>query len=177
DGERLVAVRFDGLAEAGAALRALLASDLIPNAVDLLDAASAAALGLPPNPATLAIGFDGLGEQVDWQIAELAGVVVPCGGAKPALLGPQTWPRLASAARDAFDAPAALMTLSVLPGVVVDTLERGGAGSRARGARTPVSATGPPRCGREARARIQRRSPPSWTSGALSRTRAAVTRR
>jgi glycolate oxidase FAD binding subunit len=133
DDERLVAVRFERLAEAGTALRALLGSDLIPNAVDLLDAASAAALGLPPNPATLAIGFDGLGEQVDWQIAELAGVVVRCGGAKPALLAPQTWPRLASAARDAFDAPAALMTLSVLPGVVVDTVERGGEAARRRG--------------------------------------------
>ena len=133
DEERLVAVRFERAAEAGAALRALLASDLIPNAVDLLDTASAAALGLPSNPATLAVGFDGLGEQVDWQIAELAGVVVPCGGAKPTLLSPTTWPRLASAARDAFDAPAAIMTLSVLPGVVVDTIELGSEAARKRG--------------------------------------------
>jgi len=133
DEERLVAVRFERPAEAGAALRALLASDLIPNAVDLLDAASAVAIGLPSNPVTLAIGFDGLGEQVDWQIAELTGVVVPCGGAKPALLSPMTWLRLASAARDAFDAPAAIMMLSVLPGVVVDTIERGSEAARKRG--------------------------------------------
>jgi glycolate dehydrogenase FAD-binding subunit len=133
DDERLVAVRFERLADANAALRALLTSDLIPNAVDLLDAASGAALGLPANAATLAVGFDGLGEQVDWQIAELAGVVVPCGGAKPTVLAPATWPRLASAARDAFEAPAAIMTLSVLPGVVVDTVEQGAEAARKRG--------------------------------------------
>jgi glycolate oxidase FAD binding subunit len=133
DEERLVAVRFERLAEASSALRALLTSDLIPNAVDLLDAASAAALGLPAHRATLAVGFDGLGEQVDWQIAELAGVVAACGGAKPTLLPPATWPRLASAARDAFEAPAAIMTLSVLPTVVVDTLEQGAAAASKRG--------------------------------------------
>src|SRR2546429_152116 len=38
DEERLVAVRFERLEDAGAAVRALLASDLIPNAVDLMDA-------------------------------------------------------------------------------------------------------------------------------------------
>jgi glycolate oxidase FAD binding subunit len=133
DEERLVAVRFERLEDAGAALRALLASDLIPNAVDLLDATSGAALGLPPAPATLVVGFDGLGEQVDWQIAELASVVVPRGGAKPTPLPAAAWERLASAARDAFDAPAAMMTLSVLPGVVADTMEHGARAARERG--------------------------------------------
>src|SRR5206468_913623 len=69
DDERLVCVSFDRLKDASAAVRALLASDLIPNAVDLMDAPAGAALGLPPAPATLAVGFDGLGEQVDWQVA------------------------------------------------------------------------------------------------------------
>jgi glycolate oxidase FAD binding subunit len=133
DDERLVAVRFERLEDAGAALRTLLASDLIPNAVDLLDRTSGAALGLPPVPATLVVGFDGLGEQVDWQVAELASVVVPRGGAKPTLLPAATWERLASAARDAFEAPAAMMTLSVLPGVVADTMEHGAQAARERG--------------------------------------------
>ena len=133
DEERLVAVRFERLEDAGAAVRALLASDLIPNAVDLMDAPAGAALGLPPAPATLAVGFDGLGEQVDWQVAALASVVAPCGGAKPAPLPPALWERLAAAARDAFDAPAAMMTLSVLPGVVADTMEQGAEAARQRG--------------------------------------------
>src|SRR5437016_746653 len=133
DEERLVAVRFERLEDAGAAVRALLASDLIPNAVDLMDAPAGAALGLPPAPATLAVGFDGLGEQVDWQVAALARLVAPCGGAKPAPLPPALWERLAAAARDAFDAPAAMMTLSVLPGVVADTMEQGAEAARQRG--------------------------------------------
>jgi len=98
-----------------------------------MDAPAGAALGLPPAPATLAVGFDGLGEQVDWQVAALASVVAPCGGAKPAPLPPALWERLAAAARDAFDAPAAMMTLSVLPGVVADTMEQGAEAARQRG--------------------------------------------
>jgi len=133
DEERLVATRFERLTDAGAALRALLASDLIPNAVDLLDATSTAALGLPPAAATLAVGFDGLGDQVEWQVAELASLVAPCGGAKPVALPPPTWERLASAARDAFEAPAAMMTLSVLPAVVADTMEQGAEAARQHG--------------------------------------------
>ena len=133
DEERLVATRFERLTDAGAAVRALLGSDLIPNAVDLLDATSTATLSLPPAAATLAVGFDGLGDQVDWQVAELASLVAPCGGAKPVALPPPTWERLASAARDAFGAPAAMMTLSVLPAVVADTMEQGAEASRQRG--------------------------------------------
>src|SRR6267378_1976858 len=133
DEERLVATRFERLTDAGAVVRALLASDLIPNAVDLLDATSTAALGLPPTAATLAVGFDGLGDQVDWQVAELASLIAPCGGAKPVTLPPPTWERLASAARDAFEAPAAMMTLSVLPAVVADTMEQGAEAARQHG--------------------------------------------
>src|SRR5262249_8392669 len=62
DHERLVCVRFDRLKDAGAAVKALLAGDLVPNAIDLLDAAAAAALGAE-SPA-LVVGFDGLREQV-----------------------------------------------------------------------------------------------------------------
>jgi len=133
DEERLVAVRFERLEDAGAAVRAVLGSDLIPNAVDLVDAASGAALGLPKSPATLVVGFDGLGEQVEWQVAQLASVVVPCGGAKPTAVPSATWERLPSAARDAFDEPAAMMTLSVLPAAVAETIEHGAQAARARG--------------------------------------------
>src|SRR5204863_7088961 len=98
DDERLVAVRFERLEDAGTALRAVLSSDLIPNTVDLVDAASGVACGLSPAPATLVMGFDGLAEQVDWQIHELASVVAPCGGGKPTVEALVTWERLASAA-------------------------------------------------------------------------------
>ncbi|MGH7276762.1 MAG: FAD-binding oxidoreductase, partial [Candidatus Rokuibacteriota bacterium] len=90
DDERLVCVSFDRLKDAGAAVRALMASDLIPNAVELLDAAASVGLGVgvaggapglgktlagaPPAPAgaVVVVGFDGLPEQIEWQCAELA---------------------------------------------------------------------------------------------------------
>jgi glycolate oxidase FAD binding subunit len=132
DDERLVAARFDRLKDGGAAVRALLASDLIPNAIELLDGAAAAALGLA-GAATVVVGFDGLPEQVRWQATEMAALLAPLGGHDVAALPPSTWPRLATLARQAFAAPAALMTLSVLPTLVADTMEQAAASARQRG--------------------------------------------
>jgi glycolate oxidase FAD binding subunit len=132
DDERLLAVRFDRLKDCGTAARALLAGDLIPNAIEILDPAAAAALGLG-GEAALVVGFDGLREQVDWQAAELAALVGPLGGRDVTTLPPTTWPKLTTVARDAFAAPAALMSLSVLPTHVVDTMEQGAQAARQRG--------------------------------------------
>lgn len=140
DDERLVAVRFERLKDAGAAVRALLGSDLIPNAIDVLDAASAVALGLDVAPATLVVGFDGLGEQVDWQVTQLASVVGPCGGRAVAPLPSTAWERLARVAHDAFGTPAAVMTLSVLPSLVAETMEQGASSARQRGLTSAWSA-------------------------------------
>jgi glycolate oxidase FAD binding subunit len=140
DEERLVAVRFDRLKDAGAAVRALLGSDLIPSAVDVLDAAAGTQLGVGGAPALLVVGFDGLGEQVDWQVAQLATVVGPCGGRALEILPPSAWKALPRAAHDAFGTPAAVMTLSVLPSVVADTMEQGASSARQRGLATAWSA-------------------------------------
>ena len=129
--ERLVCVPFDRLKDAGAAVKTLLAGDLIPNAIDLLDAAAAAALGAD-SPA-LVVGFDGLREQVDWQCAELSRLVAACGGREGRPLPDDTWPRLGTAARAAFPATAAVMAFSVLPGQVADLMEQGAGVARARG--------------------------------------------
>jgi glycolate oxidase FAD binding subunit len=132
DDERLLAVRFDRLKDCGAAARALLGGDLIPNAIEILDPTAAAALGLSAE-AALVVGFDGLREQVDWQAAELTALVGPLGGRDVTALPPATWPKLTTVARDAFATPAALMTLSVLPTHVVDTMEQGAQAARQRG--------------------------------------------
>ena len=125
EAERLVGVSFDRLKDAGAAVRALLASDLIPNAVELLDGAAAAALGAGVAPgAALVVGFDGLEEQVAWQCEELARLCAPLGGREARALPPETWPRLA---------PAAVMTFVVLPMQVAETMEQGANAARARG--------------------------------------------
>ena len=129
--ERLVCVPFDRLKDAGAAVKALLAGDLIPNAIDLLDAAAAAALGAE-SPA-LVVGFDGLREQVDWQCAELSRLVAACGGREGRPLPDDTWPRVGTAARAAFPATAAVMAFSVLPSQVADLMEQGAGLARARG--------------------------------------------
>jgi glycolate dehydrogenase FAD-binding subunit len=132
DDERLLAVRFDRLKDCGAAARAVLAGDLIPNALDIVDPAVAAALGLS-GEAALIVGFDGLREQVDWQVAELTALVGPLGGRDVVALPPATWPRLATLARDAIASPAALMSFSVLPTLVTETMEQGAQSARQRG--------------------------------------------
>jgi len=131
DHERLVCIPFDRLKDAGAAVRALLASDLIPNAIELLDAPAGAALGAE-SPA-LVVGFDGLREQVDWQCAELNRLAVACGGQEGRPLPDDAWPRLETAARAAFPVAAAVMSFSVLPSQVADLMEQGPGGARARG--------------------------------------------
>jgi len=140
DAERLVAVPFERLKDAGAATRGLLASDLIPTAVDLLDAAAAAAMGLEAVPATLVVGFDGLGEQVDWQVGELDSIARAFGARGTVVLPPTAWSALCRAAHAAFDTPAAVMTFSVLPAMVADTIEQGTAAARKHGLASAWSA-------------------------------------
>ena len=137
--ERLLAVRFDRLKDAGAAVRGLLASDLIPNAVEILDPGVCAGLGLVGSP-TLVVGFDGLAEQVDWQAAELSALATPLGGHGAAELDPMVWTRLAVGARAAFPALAAVMGFSVLPTLVAELMEQGAAAARNRGLQSAWSA-------------------------------------
>lgn len=133
DAERLVALTFDRVKDCGSAVRAVLASDLIPNALEILDAASSAPLGLPAAPA-LIVGFDGLPEQIDWQMTQLAALARPLGGrVGTAPLDAGVWTRLPTAARDACAMPAAVMRLSVLPSMVAETIEHGAAAARQRG--------------------------------------------
>jgi len=135
--EELVCVRFDRLKDAGAAVRAIAASDLLPNAVELLDGAAAAGAGLaagsPIPGGLLVVGFDGVREQVDWQRAELARLTGPLGGRDVRPLEVAAWARLTPAARAAFGATAAVMALAVLPSQVAETMEQGAGIARGRG--------------------------------------------
>jgi glycolate oxidase FAD binding subunit len=158
DEERLMCVGFDRLKDAGAAVKAVMASDLIPNAIELLDANAAfgtggigGALGLgttrasaPPVPAAagavLVVGFDGLKEQVDWQCAELTRLAGACGGREAKPLEATVWPRLAMGARAAFPVAAAVMALGVLPTQVAELMEQGSGVARARGLGTAWAA-------------------------------------
>lgn len=137
--ERLVAVGFDRLKDAGGAARAVMASDLLPNALDLLDADAARGLGRAAVP-TLVVGFDGLAEQVEWQSAELARLTASLGGRAVESLPVETWPRLATTAPAAVAAPAAVMKLVVLPAAVAETMEQGANAARQRGLATAWTA-------------------------------------
>jgi glycolate oxidase FAD binding subunit len=81
----------------------------------------------------LAVGFDGVREQVEWQRAELARLTGPLGGRDPRPLAAAAWTRLTSAARVAFSMPAAVMTLAVLPSQVAEIMEQGAGVARGRG--------------------------------------------
>ncbi|HET9488450.1 MAG TPA: FAD-binding oxidoreductase [Methylomirabilota bacterium] len=132
DAERLVAVRFDRLKDAGTAVRTVTGSDLIPSALELLDAEAGRSLGSGPG-ASLVVGFDGLAEQVAWQCDELRRLTAPLGGHGIAPLPDEAWSRLCTAARAAFATPAAVMKLVVLPVTVADVMEQGANAVRQRG--------------------------------------------
>ena len=140
--ERLVSVRFERLKDAALAARAVTASDLIPNALELLDADAARALDGEAGPgAMLVVGFDGLREQVQWQCDELAGLVGPLGGGAVQTLSPTAWDRLASIQTVALGGmPAALMRLSVMPSQVGEVMEQAAVAARSRGLLTACAA-------------------------------------
>jgi len=129
--ERLVAITFDRLKDCGAAARAVLGGDLIPSAIEILDAAAGAPLGL--SGVSLVVGFDGLREQVDAQASALAAMAASLGGRQATALAHDAWTKLAAPARDAFGSPAAVMSLSVLPTTVSDMMEQGMEAARRRG--------------------------------------------
>jgi glycolate oxidase FAD binding subunit len=137
--EQLMAVRFDRVKDAGAGVRAVLGSDLLPSTLDLLDAESSRALGLTGTP-TLALGFDGLAEQVAWQGEELRRLTAPLGGHGVEPLGLETWGRLTTAARSAFATPAVVVRMVVLPATVTETMEQGANAARQRGLLTAWTA-------------------------------------
>ena len=74
DEDRLVVARFERIEEAGAAARAVISSDLIPSALELVDGGAMRALGIDAG-AGLLVGVDGIREQVEWQCGELGGLL------------------------------------------------------------------------------------------------------
>jgi len=137
EAERFLAVPFECLKDAAAAVRGLMMSDLMPNAIELLDTEASRALGAPlaplPAPATLVVGFDGLREQVDWQCAELLRVTTPFGARAAQPLSPEACARLGTAARDALTESAAVMRISTVPTQVGEIMGQGAEVARARG--------------------------------------------
>ena len=132
DADRLVVARFASLKEAGVAARAVMGSDLLPSALDLVDGESLRALALDgADGAALLIGVDGIPEQVDWQCAEVERILrvqglvdarVLDGNARDAV-----WRARGGLGRGAFPETASVMKWVVLPSQVADVMEQGAA--------------------------------------------------
>jgi len=128
DADRLVIARFGHLKEAGAAARAVMSSDLLPSALDLLDAEACKSLG-QPGEAALLIGVDGIPEQVEWQCQEVERLLRPQGLVDARVLDGEAreaaWRARGGLGHGAFLQTAAVMRWSVLPAQIADVMEQG----------------------------------------------------
>ncbi len=130
DTDRMVVARFASLKEAGSAARAVMGSDLLPSALDLVDGETLRALALGgPDGAALLIGVDGIAEQVHWQCAEVERMLRLQGLVDARVLDADArdaaWRARGSLGRSAFPETAAVMKWVVLPAQVADVMEQG----------------------------------------------------
>jgi glycolate oxidase FAD binding subunit len=130
DTDRMVVARFASLKEAGAAGRAVMSSDLLPSALDLVDGETLRALELGgPDGAALLIGVDGIAEQVHWQCAEVERMLRLQGLVDALVLDADArdaaWRARGALGRGAFPETAAVMKWVVLPAQVADVMEQG----------------------------------------------------
>jgi len=138
DADRLVIARFARLKEAGAAARAVMASDLLPSALDLLDGEALRALGQGSGDgAALLMGVDGIPEQVEWQCAEVERLLRPQALVDARVLDGDerdaTWHARSGLGHGAFPDTAAVMRWTVLPAQVADVMEQGAAAAQRAG--------------------------------------------
>jgi glycolate oxidase FAD binding subunit len=145
DADRLFLACFPSLEPAGRAARAILGSDLIPSAVELIDGDAARALELgAPAGAAILVGVDGLVEQVEWQCAELGRLLAPHGGVQARVLDGAArdamWRALGGLPREAVPEVSGVMRWSVLPTQVAGVIQDGGALAHRRGLRAAFTA-------------------------------------
>jgi len=130
EADRMVMARFASLKEAGAAARAVMGSDLLPSALDLVDGETLRALELGgPDGAALLIGVDGIAEQVHWQCTEVERMLRLQGLVDARVLDADArdaaWRARGGLGRGAFPETAAVMRWVVLPAQVADVMEQG----------------------------------------------------
>ncbi len=118
DEDRLVVAVFERIEDAGAAARAVTASDLIPSALELADGGAMRALGLDGGSGLL-VAMDGIPEQVEWQCAELDRLLRPLGMTASSALATaaaeRVWRELGQLGQRGADDAAAIMKWGVLP--------------------------------------------------------------
>ena len=143
DVDRLVVARFARLEDAGAAARAVAASDLIPSALELVDGEALRRLG-HGGAAALLVGLDGIAEQVEWEIAELARLLGPLGLGETTVLDGAArdgaWRALAQLGCPGGGDAAAVMRWAVLPTRVAELMAAGAAAARRQGLTAALTA-------------------------------------
>ena len=136
DVDRLVIARFDRLKDAGQGARAVLGSDLIPSALELVDGETLRRLG-HGGGAALLVGLDGIALQVDWEVAELDRLLGPLGLVGSRVLdGPEreeTWRTLGGLGRPGHDSMAAVMKWAVLPTRLAELMDAGAVAAQRHG--------------------------------------------
>ncbi len=144
DVDRLIVARFHGLKDAGGGARAIMASDLVPAALDLIDGEALRAIGSGEGGAALLIGVDGILDRVEWQCAEVSRILGPLGMVEAKVLDGEerddTWRALGELGRREFDDVAAVMKWGVLPTQLAEVLEHGGAIAQRNGLRAALAA-------------------------------------
>jgi len=143
DQDRLVVGRFERLKEAGAAARAVTASDLVPAALDLVDDGALRALGWGGG-AGLLIGIDGMRDQVEWQCGEIGRLLGPLGLTESRVLDGAVrdalWGALGELGRGGVEDVAAVMKWGVLPTQLADVMEQGSTIAQKNGLRAALTA-------------------------------------
>jgi glycolate oxidase FAD binding subunit len=144
DEDRLVVVPFDRLKDGGAAARAITTSDLIPSALELVDAEAARAVGLASSGPALLIGLDGVREQVEWECAEIGRLLGPLGRSESRVLDgdarDEVWRNVAELGQSRMEDVAAVMKWGVLPTQLAEVMEEGVAIAGHNGLRAALTA-------------------------------------
>jgi len=145
DVDRVVVARFERLKDAGVAARTVMASDLLPSALELLDGEAIRALGLGgADGAALLVGVDGMADQVDWQCREIERLLEPVGLRESRVLDgaerDRLWHARGTVGREAFAETAATMRWVLLPSQVADCMEQGAAVAQRAGLRAATAA-------------------------------------
>jgi glycolate oxidase FAD binding subunit len=138
DTDRLVVAWFERVKDAGQGARAIMASDLIPSALELVDAEALRALALGGREgAALLVGLDGLPEQVEWQSGELARLLADGARVETRVLDGEerdrAWQAVGELPRRAFPEVTAVMKWGVLPTQVAELMDHGGDVARRHG--------------------------------------------
>jgi glycolate oxidase FAD binding subunit len=154
DADRLVVAHFAHVKEAAHAARAVMASDLVPAALELLDGRALRASGLgsaeeraraaPDAGGGLLIGVDGIAEQVEWQCAEVRRLLGPLGLAEVRALDgaerDEAWRALGDLGRSGVADVAGVMKWGVLPTQLADLFAHGAAIAQRNGLRAALAA-------------------------------------